>query len=401
MSDGGIDRRTFLRGGAAAGLAWLGGAADAAETPRVRRRVALGRTGLEVPDIGFGSSRLAGDEELVRYALERGVTYFDSAESYTGGQAEETLGRALAGQRQKVVLTSKVMAGPKGRREKMMSHLEESLKRLRTDHVDIYFNHAVNEVERMQNPEWAEFVALAKKQGKIRFSGVSGHGGRLAECLDYVLDNDLADVLLVAHNFGQDPAFYEKFTADFDFVANQPELPRLLKNAREKDVGLVAMKTLRGARLNDMRPYEKPGGTFSQAAFRWVLTQRHVDALIVSMTSKAQVDEYLAASGSTQMTGADWQLLARYEERNARSQCHTACGGCQSACPEGVPIADVLRTRMYAEDYGDADFARREYALLEGGAAACASCSHQACASSCPFGLPIPELTRPLHGWLG
>ena len=129
MSDGGIDRRTFLRGGAAAGLAWLGGAADAAETPRVRRRVALGRTGLEVPDIGFGSSRLAGDEELVKYALERGVTYFDSAESYTGGQAEETLGRALAGQRQKVVLTSKVMAGPKGRREKMMSHLEASLGR--------------------------------------------------------------------------------------------------------------------------------------------------------------------------------------------------------------------------------------------------------------------------------
>ncbi len=95
------------------------------------------------------------------------------------------------------------------------------------------------------------------------------------------------------------------------------------------------------------------------------------------------------------------RLLARYEERNARSQCHTACGGCQSACPEGVPIADVLRTRMYAEDYGDADFARREYALLEGSAAACASCSHQACASSCPFGIPIPELTRPLHGWLG
>jgi uncharacterized protein len=401
MSDGGIDRRTFLRGGAAAGLAWLGGPADAAETPRVQRRVTLGRTGLEVPDIGFGSSRLAGDEELVKYALDRGVTYFDSADRYTGGQSEETLGRALAGQRQKVVLTSKLMAGPQGRREKMMGHLEESLKRLRTDHVDIYFNHAVNEIDRVKNPEWAEFIALAKKQGKIRFSGVSGHGGRLTECLDYVLDHDLADVLLVAHNFGHDPAFYEQFTADFDFVANQPELPRVLKKAREKKVGLVAMKTLRGARLNDMRPYEKAGGTFAQAAFRWVLSQRHVDSLVVSMTSKAQVDEYLAASGSTQMSGADWQLLARYEERNARSQCHTACGGCESACPEGVPIADVLRTRMYADDYGDADFARLEYALLEGSAAACASCSHQACAKACPFGIPIPELTKPLHGWLG
>jgi predicted aldo/keto reductase-like oxidoreductase len=401
MGDG-IDRRTFLRGGAAASVAWLAGPAGAAaETPRVRRRVTLGRTGLEIPDIGFGSSRLAGDEALVKHALDRGITYFDSADSYTEGQSEETLGRALAGQRQKVVLTSKVMAWPKMRRDKMMSHLETSLGRLRTDHVDIYFNHAVNDIERAKNPEWAEFVALAKKQGKIRFSGMSGHGGRLAECVDYVLDHDLADVLLVAHNFGQDPAFYEKLTADFDFVANQPELPRLLKKAREKKVGLVAMKTLRGARLNDMRPYEKKGGTFAQAAFRWVLSQQLVDALVVSMTSTAQVDEYLGASGSTQMTGGDWQLLARYEERNGRSQCHTACGACQGACPEGVPIADALRTRMYADDYGDADFARREYALLGAGAAACASCSHQACAAACPFGIPIPELTKPLHGWLG
>ena len=397
----GIDRRSFLRGGAAASLAWLAGPAQAAETPRVRRRVTLGRTGLEIPDIGFGSSRLDGDEELVKHALERGITYFDSAEGYTGGRSEETLGRALAGVRDKVVLTSKVMAGPTGRRERMMQHLEESLKRLRTDRIDIYFNHAVNELDRMKNPEWAEFIALAKQQGKIRFSGVSGHGGRLAECLDYVLDHDLADVLLVAHNFGQDPSFYEKLTADFDFVAVQPELPRLLKKAREKKVGVVAMKTLRGARLNDMRPYERQGGTFAQAAFRWVLSQGHVDALVVSMTSKAQVDEYLGASGSTQMSGADWQLLARYEERNARSQCHTTCGACESACPEGVPIADALRTRMYANDYGDADFARREYALLGANAAACASCAHQACARACPFGLPIPELTKPLHGWLG
>ena len=94
-----------------------------------------------------------------------------------------------------------------------MRALEGSLRRLRTDRIDVYFNHAVNDVARMQNPEWPEFIARAKKQGKIRFTGMSGHGGRLAECLDYALDHDLVDVLLVAHNFGQDPAFYEKLTA--------------------------------------------------------------------------------------------------------------------------------------------------------------------------------------------
>ncbi len=407
MSDGGIDRRAFLRGSAAAGLGLLvgapTGAAAAAATeaaPRVRRQVRLGRTGLMVPDIGFGSSRLDGDEALVRHALERGVTYFDSAESYTDGRAEETLGRALAGARDRVVLTSKVLAGAHANGKKLMHTLEGSLRRLRTDRIDVYFNHAVNDILRVQNPEWAEFIARAKQQGKIRFSGVSGHGGRLAACLDYVLDHDLADVLLVAHNFGQDPAFYEKLTAPFDFIAVQPELPRILVRAKQKDVGVVAMKTLRGARLNDMRPYEREGGSFAQAAFRWVLAQQHVDALVVTMNDRAQVDEYLGASGSTSVSQGDMRLLALYESRNGRSQCRPACSGCQDACPEGVPIADVLRTRMYARDYGDAALARREYAQLGNGAAACVSCAHQACAAACPFGLSIPELTRPLHGWL-
>jgi predicted aldo/keto reductase-like oxidoreductase len=403
VSDAGIDRRAFL-GGAAAGLGLLalgpGRAIAEAEAPRVQRMVRLGRTGLQVPDIGFGSSRLSGDEALVRHALGRGITYFDTAGSYTDGRSEETLGRALAGERERVVIASKVEAAANASRQDLMRALEGSLRRLRTDRIEIYFNHAVNDVARVRNPEWPEFVAQAKRQGKIRFTGVSGHGGRLAACLDEVLDRDLADVLLVAHNFGQDPAFYEKLTAPFDFVAVQTELPRLLAKAKQKDVGVVAMKTLRGARLNDMRPYERAGGTFAQAAFRWVLSQPHVDALIVTMTSPAQVDEYLGASGATRTSRDDRRLLALYEAQNGRAQCRPACGGCEGACPEGVPIADALRLRMYARDYGDLELARRESARLGVGAAACAACAHQACASACPYGVPIPELLLPLHGWL-
>src|SRR5262245_49671228 len=85
-----VARRELLRLGALAsvGLPLARRAAAEAELPRVRRTVALGRTGLLVPDIGFGSSRLRGDEALVRHALERGITYFDTAESYTGGDSE-------------------------------------------------------------------------------------------------------------------------------------------------------------------------------------------------------------------------------------------------------------------------------------------------------------------------
>jgi predicted aldo/keto reductase-like oxidoreductase len=398
--DGKLDRREFLRRSAVTGVSLsvlpLIGAAPA-EPPRVRRRVTLGRTGLRIGDIGFGSSRLAGDEALVRHALDRGIDYFDTAEDYTSGASEETIGRALKGVRDKVTLASKVAADAHDSVADLFRALEGSLRRLQTDRIDVYFNHAVNDVARLKNPAWGEFTERAIQQGKIRFRGMSGHGGRLAECLDYAFDHDLVDVVLVAHNFGQDPAFYQRLTASFDFVAVQPELPRLLAKAKEKNVGVVAMKTLRGARLNDLRAYESGGHTFAQAAFRWVLSGPHVDALVVTMNAPEQVDEYLGASGADGVSRSDLDLLARYEARNGATQCRQGCGACLAACPEGVPIDDVLRARMYADDYGDLGFARREYARLDRGAQACLSCAHRACTGACPFGIDIAGLTAPTH----
>ncbi len=397
----GIDRRELLRG-LAAGLS-LGllpfGAAGGGEAPRVRRRVRLGRTGLTVSDIGFGSSRLGHDAELVRHALDRGINYFDTAESYSGGRSETTLGQVLRGRRQQVVLVSKTQADSDARRHVLMGRLEASLRRLRTDYLDVYFNHAVNDPARMANPEWAEFTERAKAQGKIRWRGMSGHGGRLVESLDHAIDHDLVDVVLVAFNFGQDPAFHERFTRSFDFVARQPELPRVLAKARQRDVGVVAMKTLRGARLNDLRPYETGGATFSQAALRWVLSHPNVDSLVVTMRSPARIDEYLGASGWTRPQRTDLSLLESYERRNGAAQCRYGCNACADSCPHGVAIPDVLRTRMYARDYGDAGLARQEYRGLGVGASACLTCAERSCA--CPFGLPIAELTTDTHRLLG
>ena len=161
----GIDRREFLKGSAAAsvglGLLPLAEPSRAADEPRVRRKVRLGRTELRIPDIGFGTSRLSGDEALVRHAFERGITYFDTAEGYTDGESEKTLGRALEGLRDQVTIASKVMARASDTRHDMMSALEASLQRLRTDRVEVYFMHAVNDVARIANPEWPEFVAEA------------------------------------------------------------------------------------------------------------------------------------------------------------------------------------------------------------------------------------------------
>jgi predicted aldo/keto reductase-like oxidoreductase len=391
-------RRDFLRGAAGAGLA-LGAVPSAAadEPNHVRRYVRLGRTGLEISDVSFGSSRLSGDEGVVHHALARGVNYFDTAESYTQGQSEETLGRALAGRRESVHLASKVKCEARTSRGELMERLEGSLRRLRTDRIEIYFNHAVNDVGRLRNPEWGEFTARAKEQGKIRFTGMSGHGGLLVRCLDQAVENDLVDVVLVGYNFGQDPGFLQQFTETFDFVARQPELPRVLAKAKERDVGVVAMKTLMGGRLNDLRPFETAGSTYAQAAFRWTLSSPHVDALVVSMKSREMIDEYLGGSGWEPPSAADAALLRRYHARNGASQCRQGCGACHAACPHGVEVGEVLRARMYSRDQGDHDLGRADYAALSAGAAACVSCDGAPCAGACGYGLEIAPLTRDAH----
>jgi predicted aldo/keto reductase-like oxidoreductase len=156
-----------------------------------------------------------------------------------------------------------------------------------------------------------------------------------------------------------------------------------------------------GARLNDMRPYEREGYTFAQAAFRWVLSSPRVDALLISMNSAEQIDEYVAASGGPELRGEDLQLLERYASLQHARYCRHGCSSCEGACPEQVQIAEVLRTRMYDVDYGDTALAVEDYAKLGPAASACLSCAHQACLRACPFGIPIPEFTRDAATRLG
>jgi len=399
-----IGRREFIKAGTLAGLGFglgaLGSATAASlpEQPQVRRYSALGHTGMHISDISFGADRLSsGEEDLVQHACDLGINYFDTAETYRDGDSETALGRALRGKRHHVFLASKTLAWPDTNRQAMMQALEGSLRRLQTDYLDVYFNHAVNDLERLKNPEWYAFVAEAKHQGKIRFSGVSGHAGHLGECLDHAIDSGKFDVILCAYNFGQDPRFYQRFLGGFDMVARQPDLPRIIKKAKERGVGVIVMKTLMGARLNDMRPYERGGATYSQAAFRWVLSNPNVDGLIVSMTNREAINEFVGASGFRTVQSEDLPLLRRYASINGASYCRHACNACEDSCPAGVAIADVMRTRMYAIDYRDLRMAHAEYAMIEHNGAACLSCSAKPCAAACPHGLRIAELTAPTH----
>ena len=150
-----VDRRSFLRLGAVTGLAAgipINATADGSSpssassqaSPQgssrgVKNYVRLGRTELKVSDISFGSFPLRhGEEHVVHHAMDQGINYFDTAESYGDGTSETVIGRALKGKRDQVYVATKIGAGSRDSAASMMQRLDESLSRLQTDYVDIF-----------------------------------------------------------------------------------------------------------------------------------------------------------------------------------------------------------------------------------------------------------------------
>jgi predicted aldo/keto reductase-like oxidoreductase len=260
-----------------------------------------------------------------------------------------------------------------------MRVVEDSLRRLQTDHVDLVHVHSCDSEERLMDPNEHEAFDRLREQGKARFLGVSTHTPNLERVVDRALESQRFDVLMLAYHHGA-----------------WPRLRSLVERAAAADVGVVAMKTLKGAYhegLLELTQQERR--SYPQAAFRWVLADPAVSALVISFSKPQHLDEYLAASGEVPKQ-SDVALLAKYDRLIAGVHCMPHCGACLDSCPVGLPIDDILRFRMYFENYGDQKGAMRMYAELSRKADACVGCAAP-CTSTCPVGIPIAERLRETH----
>ena len=388
-----LNRRSFMLGTLLAGNYKI---ANANKQTLESKLVKLGNTDLVIPNIGYGSSSTS-DENIVTHAFNRGIRYFDTAESYVGGDSESSIGKALKNVRHDVVIGTKTKARTYDDKRDFMNSLENSLKRLKTDYIDIYYNHAVNSISRLENTDWWEFIEKAKLEGKIRYSGISGHGSNLADCLEYCIDNNLVDIILSAFSFAQDPKFLEKLRHTFHFVAINPRLPEVLHKARNKGVGIIAMKTLAGARLNDMRPYESEELTYAQAAIKWALDTEYADAAIISMTSNSLINELTSLKNSRESFQKSFALLKKYYQINYENICPPGCSSCKSSCPNEVQISEVMRSKMYALDYKNSNKALLTYAAISNNANPCLTCSGSPCSNICDYNLDIKKLNTLSH----
>ena len=347
---------------------------------RIQAHRRLGRTGYPISDVVLGSGRIKGEKgvAIVREALERGVNYIDTSPDYSAAGSENAVGQAVRGRRDQVFLATKFCTphghlGPEAPVAEYKRVVEASLRRLGTDYVDLVHVHSCDEVERIRSESLHEAFDRLQEEGKVRFLGFSSHTPRLVQVADAAIASGRFDVMMLAYHHGI-----------------WPELGEIIGRARrEQDMGVVAMKTLKGAKHHGLAGFREHADAYSQAALRWVLANPDVSAAVISFFEHQHVDEYLQASGGS-LSEADRLALQAYDRATTGSYCAPHCGLCHTSCPEGLPIADVLRHRMYFEDYGDEKEAMRLYASLEKNAAVCTSCAAP-CLGACPLGVAIQE----------
>ena len=313
-------------------------------TPRVRRVKTLGRTGWKVGDISAGSGQR--DPSVLNYAFECGINLIDTGAQYAGH--EELIGKVLPKWRDKVFILDKwdpPLVTATVTKSALLEALDVSLQKLNTTYIDCMMIHSIGHpryggLERIQNPAIYEAWDEAKRLGKIRWTGASSHGVRMIEEMDWALDNNRFDVILIGANFlthGVEP---------------------ILKKARAKGVGTVAMKTMTTYKLDlNIPALQNEQTNARQACLKWILASDLFDTLVVSMQNYDRVAEYLAVSGTTSLTPRDRGYLQTIAAEVSPRYCRPGCRACHDVCPQGVPVADILRYKMYFEDYGEEKFA--------------------------------------------
>lgn len=374
-------RRSFLAAGLALPAAGLANTAAEKPSPVKPKDMAstatpqfayrtLGKTGLKPTRVGFGCM-ITSDQSVIERAADIGITYFDTARGYQGGNNERMVGAALKGKRNSIILSSKTHAPT---RQAALADLDKSLSELGTDRLDIWYLHAKSKPEELTD-ELLEAQNIAKQQGKIRFKGVSTHGGQPA-LFPAALAKKHFDVILTAYNFTLDPA-----------------MDGLIQAAKDAGAGIVAMKVMAGG-FRQIKPgnprfetFERDGAMLSM--LKWVLRNKNVDTTIPSITDLDQLDQNLRAMGEP-FAPADEKLLAMQLRRIGPLYCRM-CGSCDGVCAKGLPVSDLIRYVSYAEGYGQFPMARDQFLALPAGLqnVRCADCEQ--CTITCPNGARVSD----------
>lgn len=320
--------------------------------------VTLGKTGIVVDKNGFGAlpvQRVSVSEGayLLRKAFDNGITYFDTARSYT--DSEEKIGVGLSDVRTKLFIATKT---PSHTVEGFWKDLETSLQKMKTDYIDVYQFH---------NPPFCpkpgdgsglyEAMLEAKKQGKIRFIGFTNH--RLAIAREAV-----------------ESGLYDTLQFPFSYLADAKDVD-LVKLCKEKNVGFVAMKALSGGLI-----------TNSAAAYAYLAQYENV-LPIWGIQREKELDEFLSYIHNPPTMTEELSQLIEHDRKELVGNFCRGCGYCLP-CPANIDIPTCARMSLLLRRSPTTNLldeqAQEKMKRIEN----CIHCNH--CVNHCPYGLNTPEL---------
>lgn len=359
--------------------------------------------------LGFGAMRLPTIDDdpaqidevtatrMVRYAIDHGVNYVDTAYPYHRENSERFLGRALQdGYRERIKLATKLPCWKLEATEDFDRFLEEQLEKLQTDHIDLYLLHSLNEKtwSKMRDLDVLRPAEAAIADGRIGHLGFSFHDKY--EVFQEIVDaSDLWTFCQIQYNY-----------MDIDYQAGT----KGLKYAAERGLAVVVMEPLRGGRLTKSVPapvqaiWERAQAkrTPAEWALQWVWNQPEVSVVLSGMSAMEHVEENVESAGRSRPGSLTSDELALYDQvREAyKALSPIPCTDCRYClpCPNGVNIPRVFDIYNDLMMYGDEQRAQMFYSAFmneDERADQCIECGE--CLDKCPQDIEIPDWLAKAH----
>ena len=379
----------------------------------------LGKSDCEVSVLGFGCMRLpmlgstravdrfdpnkAIDEEeatrMIHYAIDHGINYFDTAYVYHGGKSETLLGKALKAHRDGVMIATKLPTWLAQTPDDFDRFLDEQLKKLETEYIDLYLLHGLNRAvwQKMMEMDVLGFLDKILSDGRVRYAGFSFHDD--VKIFKEIIDSYQWTFCQIQYNY-----FDENYQAGREGI----------EYAAAKGIGVVVMEPLRGGKLTDKMPEEiqalwdsaETRRTPAEWALRWVWDHEEVSIALSGMSTMSQLMENIkiaedAYTGS--LSEKELKLIGKVRasyRRMLKIDC-TGCAYCMP-CPSGVniPLNLSLYNDMFMFKDSEVNVLLYNHMLSpEQRASNCSECGE--CEDQCPQHIEIREELKNVHKRLG
>ena len=324
------------------------------------RKIRLGKTELMVTSTAMGCLPVQRCDEdyavrLLRAAYEGGINYFDTANAYT--DSEKKIGLALSDVRDKIVISTKSAARDKAG---VLQHIENSLRMMKTDYIDLFQFHQVTEVPDPDDPDGAYAGALeARERGWIGHIGVTSHRVNIAEdCIASGL--------------------FETLQFPFSYISSERDLA-LAQKCKEADMGYIAMKGLAGGMLNNARACHAFMKSYDNVVPIWGIQKME------------ELEQWLALAEEDPDLDEELSAFIRQERQELSGSFCRSCGYCMP-CPAGIEIFNCARMNMLLrrspwQQYMTDTWRAKMEKINE-----CIGC--HSCSSRCPYQLDTPNLLK-------